>query len=247
MDDWLALPFDDAARARAARAAALGQRAHRATQGASSRAPSAALTVEGEISNCKPWSSGHIYFTLKDDYAQIRAVMFRTNARAAQVRARRRHARRRARPAERLRGQRRVSARLRSDRAAWARARCRRRSSSSRRRLQAEGLFDAARKRPLPVLPRRIGVVTSLDGAALRDILRVLTVAPSDGARRHPAGARAGRRRGRRSRARARARSRASPERRRRHHRPRRRLGRGSVGVQRRARSRARSPRAPCP
>src|SRR3954467_14506264 len=37
-----------------------------------------AVAVEGEISNCKQWSSGHLYFTLKDDYAQIRAVMFRT-------------------------------------------------------------------------------------------------------------------------------------------------------------------------
>jgi exodeoxyribonuclease VII large subunit len=48
-----------------------------------------------------------------------------------------------------------------------------------KKRLQSEGLFDAARKRPLPVLPRRIGVVTSLDGAAVRDIVRVLT-------QRHP-------------------------------------------------------------
>src|ERR1700693_593092 len=43
-----------------------------------------------------------------------------------------------------------------------------------KKRLQAEGLFDAARKRPLPALPRKIGVVTSLDGAAIRDIINVL-------------------------------------------------------------------------
>src|SRR6478672_3989333 len=44
------------------------------------------LTVVGEISNCKAWSSGHVYFTLKDDYAQIRAVMFRTKARVLKFR-----------------------------------------------------------------------------------------------------------------------------------------------------------------
>jgi exodeoxyribonuclease VII large subunit len=40
------------------------------------------VAVEGEISNCRQWSSGHLYFTLKDDYAQIRAVMFRKTAHA---------------------------------------------------------------------------------------------------------------------------------------------------------------------
>jgi exodeoxyribonuclease VII large subunit len=137
------------------------------------------LAVEGEISNCKPWSTGHIYFTLKDDYSQIRAVMFRTEARRLKFR---------------LEDGLRVVARGRLSvyavkgdyqlivdamepqglgalQAAF---------EQLKKRLQAEGLFDAGRKRPLPVLPRRIGIVTSADGAAVRDMLRILTV-------RHPA------------------------------------------------------------
>ena len=65
-----------------------------------------------------------------------------------------------------------------------------------KKKLQAEGLFDAARKRPLPSLPRSIGIVTSLDGAALRDIIKVLRRRASERAASHPAGARAGRGRG---------------------------------------------------
>ena len=71
-----------------------------------------------------------------------------------------------------------------------------------KKRLQAEGLFDAARKRPLPALPRKIGIVTSLDGAAIRDIIKVLAPALRQRASRHPPGARAGRGRGARDRAR---------------------------------------------
>jgi exodeoxyribonuclease VII large subunit len=137
------------------------------------------VTVEGEISNCRPWSSGHLYFTLKDDYAQVRAVMFRTRVRLLKFQ-----------PEDGLRvvARGRVSVyEVKGDyqlvcdalephglgalQAAF---------EQLKRKLQAEGLFAAERKRPLPVLPRRIGVVTSLDGAAVRDILRVLTT-------RHPA------------------------------------------------------------
>ncbi len=132
------------------------------------------LAVEGEISNCRQWSSGHVYFTLKDDYAQLRAVMFRTAARQLKFR-----------PADgmhvvatgrlsvyEVKGEYQIVCEALEPRGLGALQLA---FEQVKRRLQAEGLFDPARKRPLPVLPRRIGVVTSLDGAALRDILRVLT------------------------------------------------------------------------
>jgi exodeoxyribonuclease VII large subunit len=136
------------------------------------------VLVEGEISNCKRWSSGHLYFTLKDDYAQIRAVMFRTNVRQLKFHpddGTRVIVRGRLSVYE-VKGEYQLVCDSLEPRGLGALQLA---FEQLKRRLQAEGLFDAARKRPLPVLPRRIGVVTSLDGAALRDILRVLT-------RRHP-------------------------------------------------------------
>ena len=131
------------------------------------------VLVEGEISNCRPWSSGHIYFTLKDDYAQIRAVMFRTQVRqlkfavdnGLRVVARGRVSLYEVKGDYQLIVDALEPHGLGALQAAF---------EQLKRQLQAEGLFDAARKRPLPVLPRRIGIVTSADGAALHDILRVI-------------------------------------------------------------------------
>ena len=85
----------------------------------------------------------------------------------------------RARPARRLRAEGRVPARLRAPRSRSGLGALQLAFEQLKKKLQAEGLFDAARKRPLPALPRKIGIVTSLDGAALRDIIKVLR-------RRHP-------------------------------------------------------------
>lgn len=134
--------------------------------------------VEGEISNCRLWNTGHLYFTLKDDGAQIRAVMFRSSMQRLKFK-----------PEDGLhvvaRG--RVSVYAPKGEYQLVCDQMEPRGLGAlqlafeqlKKRLQAEGLFDAARKRPLPALPRKIGVVTSLDGAAVRDILKVL-------ARRYP-------------------------------------------------------------
>jgi len=129
--------------------------------------------VEGEVSNFKRHTSGHIYFTLKDERAALRAVVWRSDAQAIafdlqdglQVICRGR-----------------VSVYdVRGDYQLYV-DHCEPKGKGAlqlafeqlKEKLRAEGLFDERRKRPLPVRPRTIGIVTSPTGAALRDICRVL-------------------------------------------------------------------------
>ena len=129
--------------------------------------------VEGELSNCRVWNTGHLYFTLKDSATQIRAVIFRSALRYL-----------RFKPADGLRvvargrvsvyepkGEYQLVCEHLEPHGLGARQLA---FDQLKQRLHAEGLFDAARKRALPALPRRIGIVTSLDGAAVRDIIKVL-------------------------------------------------------------------------
>lgn len=129
--------------------------------------------VEGEISNFRAPESGHLYFTLKDGNAQIRVVMFRSSARLL-----------RFRPADGLqvvvrgritiyedRGELQISAEYIEPKGAGSLQLA---FEQLKAKLEAEGLFAAERKKPIPTLPSRIGVVTSAQGAALRDILNIL-------------------------------------------------------------------------
>src|ERR1039458_5844193 len=133
--------------------------------------------VEGEISNLRIPDSGHLYFTLKEESAQIRVVMFRSPAKLL-----------RFRPENGLqvtvrgritvyedRGELQISAEFMEPRGAGALQLA---FEQLKARLQAEGLFEASQKKPIPPLPQRIGIITSPQGAALRDILNIL-------ARRH--------------------------------------------------------------
>jgi exodeoxyribonuclease VII large subunit len=136
------------------------------------------IWVDGELSNCRAWNTGHVYFTLKDGGAQIKAVMFRSAVRYLKFK-----------PEDGMH----VVARGRLgvyDPKGEYQIVCEHLEPHGlgalqmafeqlKKKLHAEGLFDPARKRPLPSLPRKIGIVTSLDGAALRDIINVLR-------RRHP-------------------------------------------------------------
>jgi exodeoxyribonuclease VII large subunit len=132
-----------------------------------------ALWVEGEISNFACPASGHWYFTLKDRDAQIRCAMFR--ARNSQVGFRPRDGQQmlvRGRVSlYEPRGDYQLIAEAMEDAGEGA---LRREFEKLKARLQAEGLFDPALKRPLPSIPRRIAVVTSHTGAAVRDVLHIL-------------------------------------------------------------------------
>jgi exodeoxyribonuclease VII large subunit len=131
------------------------------------------LWVEGEITGFRRQASGHCYFALKDETAQLSAVLFAGTPRSPEV------------PLAdgamvrvwgdltvyEPRGQYQIV--VRRVLAAGAGA-LMQRFEALKRRLAAEGLFEAARKRPMPLLPRRVGIVTSPTGAAIRDILAVV-------------------------------------------------------------------------
>jgi exodeoxyribonuclease VII large subunit len=129
--------------------------------------------VEGELSNCRLWTTGHLYFTLKDTASQLRGFMFRSALRDLKFK-----------PADGLKVVARGKISVYEPKGEYQLV-CGHLEPQGlgalqlafdqlKKRLQEEGLFDRARKRALPALPRKIGVVTSLDGAALRDIIKVL-------------------------------------------------------------------------
>lgn len=132
------------------------------------------IWVEGELSNCKIWNNGHLYFTLKDHSAQLKGFMFRSSLRYLKFK-----------PEDGLKVIARGKITVYEPKGEYQLV-CEHLEPQGlgalqlafdqlKKRLQAEGLFDAALKRPLPALPRKIGIVTSLEGAAIRDILKVLS------------------------------------------------------------------------
>jgi exodeoxyribonuclease VII large subunit len=134
--------------------------------------------VEGEISNLTVPQSGHAYFTLKDERSQVRVVLFRSSQRylrftlqhGLQVICRGRLG------VYEPRGEYQLVLEYIEPKGIGALQKA---FEELKARLEKEGLFDPDRKRPLPILPRMIGIVTSPTGAAIRDILKVIK-------RRHP-------------------------------------------------------------
>src|SRR6202790_3872603 len=132
------------------------------------------ISVQGEVSNCREAQSGHIYFTLKDDRAQVRCVYFKQQQRGVKFR-----------PEDGLQVTVRGSISVYEQRGEYqiyvekielmGQGALQLAFEQLKKRLEAEGLFDAARKKPLPLLPSRIGIITSPNGAAVRDVVRILT------------------------------------------------------------------------
>jgi exodeoxyribonuclease VII large subunit len=129
--------------------------------------------VAGEISNFRSPGSGHLYFTLKDATATLAAVMFRQEAGPAGFALRDGQAvlARGSITVYEARGQYQLQVTEIQPRGQGT---LQQRFEELKRRLQAEGLFELARKRELPVFPETIGIVTSLQGAVLQDMLRIL-------------------------------------------------------------------------
>src|SRR5581483_6109506 len=129
--------------------------------------------VEGEVSNAHAAQSGHLYFTLKDNHAQIRCVCFRTQL-----------ARLKFRPEDGLHVTVRGSISVYEARGEYqfyvehvepvGLGALQLAFEQLKKRLDAEGLFDPERKKPLPVLPQCVGLITSPSGAAVRDIVHIL-------------------------------------------------------------------------
>jgi exodeoxyribonuclease VII large subunit len=130
--------------------------------------------VEGEISNCRLWNTGHLFFTLKDSGAQIRVVMYRSAVRYLKFTAEDgQHVVARGRLAVyEPKGEYQLLCDHLQPHGLGALQLA---FEQLKKKLHAEGLFDQSRKRPLPALPAIIGVVTSLEGAAVRDIVKVIT------------------------------------------------------------------------
>ena len=130
------------------------------------------ITIEGEISNWRPSSAGHIYFTLKDNAAQLKAVLFRGNAY---------HLTFKPKDGDKVRctgsisvyGPQGTYQLIVSKMEAVGAGNILQMLEERKRKLNAEGLFDDSRKKPIPAYPRTIGVVTSPTGAAIKDILQI--------------------------------------------------------------------------
>ena len=131
------------------------------------------IWVEGEVSNCREAQSGHIYCTLKDDRAQVRCIFFKNQLRTMKFR-----------PEDGLHVTVRGSISVYEARGEYqiyvehiepvGLGALQLAFEQLKKRLDAEGLFAAERKKPLPLLPSRIGLITSPSGAAVRDIVRIL-------------------------------------------------------------------------